>query len=325
VTLIDAFALPGAGLTWRPDERAHLGASVGRGRRGGRRLTSTRSSSRTRRSTGRRTATTCWPRCSEALAGRAPIVLADCYQSGQHYVETADGAVLAAYPEVAAYVKYEAEVTVPAIWRRWARGRAARDPPRRAPRRSTRSPAGLGPVDLAARDRFCAASSRGLGRGRGRSRSTAARCRCDLARLPVHLRALQLQPRARPGEPKLQRRLAADRLAPARRAGRDPRRDPAGHPRRAGQRQRRHFDHLLAALADLGVAFDLPNGLRADYLEARHLARMRGRVTTVSVSAESGAQRVVDRGGRQAPRPERASARSPPTPPGPACRSWSTT
>jgi pyruvate-formate lyase-activating enzyme len=36
-----------------------------------------------------------------------------------------------------------------------------------------------------------------------------------------------------------------------------------------------------------------PNGMRADYLEPRHLARMRGRITTVSVSAESGVQRVL--------------------------------
>jgi MoaA/NifB/PqqE/SkfB family radical SAM enzyme len=41
------------------------------------------------------------------------------------------------------------------------------------------------------------------------------------------------------------------------------------------------------------VRFDVPNGMRADYLEARHLQRMRGKVTTVSVSAESGSQRVV--------------------------------
>ena len=107
VTLIDAFALPGAGLTWRDDGRAHLGAAVA-------------------------AVVAAVPAAVDAivvaytpfhrpphrddvlaallaaLAVRAPIVLADCYQSGQHYVETADGAVLAAYPEVAAYVKYEA-------------------------------------------------------------------------------------------------------------------------------------------------------------------------------------------------------------------------
>jgi MoaA/NifB/PqqE/SkfB family radical SAM enzyme len=55
----------------------------------------------------------------------------------------------------------------------------------------------------------------------------------------------------------------------------------------------RHFDGLLETIAALDVAFDVPNGMRADYLEPRHFARMRGRVRTVSVSAESGVQRVV--------------------------------
>ncbi|HEY6459056.1 MAG TPA: radical SAM protein, partial [Polyangiaceae bacterium] len=55
----------------------------------------------------------------------------------------------------------------------------------------------------------------------------------------------------------------------------------------------RHFDAFLEIAASLGVAFDVPNGMRADYLEPRHFAAMRGRVTTVSVSAESGVQRVV--------------------------------
>jgi MoaA/NifB/PqqE/SkfB family radical SAM enzyme len=55
----------------------------------------------------------------------------------------------------------------------------------------------------------------------------------------------------------------------------------------------RHFDGFLEIASELGVAFDVPNGMRADYLEPRHLAAMRGRVTTVSVSAESGVQRVV--------------------------------
>ena len=49
----------------------------------------------------------------------APLLLADCYQSGQHYVE-ADG-VLQSYPEAAAWVKYEAEVTVLALLAMWVR------------------------------------------------------------------------------------------------------------------------------------------------------------------------------------------------------------
>jgi MoaA/NifB/PqqE/SkfB family radical SAM enzyme len=43
----------------------------------------------------------------------------------------------------------------------------------------------------------------------------------------------------------------------------------------------------------LNLSFDVPNGMRADYLEPRHFEAMRGRVTTASVSAESGAARVV--------------------------------
>jgi MoaA/NifB/PqqE/SkfB family radical SAM enzyme len=55
-----------------------------------------------------------------------------------------------------------------------------------------------------------------------------------------------------------------------------------------------HFDALLEALVARDLAFEIPNGLRADYVEPRHLARMKGRLTTLSVSAESGVQQVVD-------------------------------
>ncbi len=65
----------------------------------------------------------------------------------------------------------------------------------------------------------------------------------------------------------------------------------------------RHFEALLSAVEEADVRFDVPNGMRADYLERDHVRRMRGRVTTLSVSAESGVQRVVDRGRRQAARP----------------------
>jgi MoaA/NifB/PqqE/SkfB family radical SAM enzyme len=53
-----------------------------------------------------------------------------------------------------------------------------------------------------------------------------------------------------------------------------------------------HFDAFLDGIGE--TKFDVPNGMRADYLELDHFRRMRGKVTTVSVSAESGVQRVVD-------------------------------
>ncbi len=295
VTLIDAFALPGAGLTWRPDERAHLGASV-----------AAVAAAVPADVDAIVVAYTPFHRpphrddvlaaLLEALAGRAPIVLADCYQSGQHYVETADGAVLAAYPEVAAYVKYEAEVTVPAIV---AAGLAGAP---RATHRGTRPaldalpPPAWAQVDLAARDRFCADVVARLGRGRwafpidGRTLPVITSRGC-----PFTCAHCSSNPDRGPGEPKLQRRLAADRLVAQLAAlVRDHGATRLAILDELANVNAAHFDHLLAALADLDVAYDLPNGLRADYLEARHLARMRGRVTTVSVSAESGAQRVLD-------------------------------
>ncbi|MEI8256485.1 MAG: radical SAM protein, partial [Deltaproteobacteria bacterium] len=54
-----------------------------------------------------------------------------------------------------------------------------------------------------------------------------------------------------------------------------------------------HWDVFLDEVAALDVKFDCPNGMRADYLEPAHFAKMKGRVATLSVSAESGVQRVV--------------------------------
>ena len=294
VVLIDAFALSDAGLTWRADGRAHLGATV-------------------------EAVVAAVPLALDAivvaytpfhrpphrddliaalltaLAPRAPIVLADCYQSGQHYVETGDAAVLASYPEIAAYVKYEAEVAVPALL-------AAITTAPRATHRGARPELDALPlpawdlIDLAARDRFCADVVARLGRGRwafpvdGRTLPVITSRGC-----PFTCAHCSSNPDRVGDEPKRQRRVDAAQLAAqltalvrTHGATRLAILDELANVNAA------HFDHLLAVLDDLGVAYDLPNGLRADYLEPRHLARMRGRVTTVSVSAESGAQRVLD-------------------------------
>jgi MoaA/NifB/PqqE/SkfB family radical SAM enzyme len=55
-----------------------------------------------------------------------------------------------------------------------------------------------------------------------------------------------------------------------------------------------HFDVLVDALAQHDVRYDFPNGMRADRVKGHHLEAMAGRITTLSVSAESGVQRVVD-------------------------------
>ena len=55
-----------------------------------------------------------------------------------------------------------------------------------------------------------------------------------------------------------------------------------------------HFDRVLARIEALDARVEVPNGFRADYLSRAHLERLRDRITTVSVSAESGAPRVLD-------------------------------
>src|SRR5437763_1366495 len=87
VELADAYALDGSSLTWRPDGRAHLGCSVDE-------LVARVPASLD----AIVVAVTPFHRpparddvlgaLLSSLHGRAPIVLADLYQSGQHYVES---------------------------------------------------------------------------------------------------------------------------------------------------------------------------------------------------------------------------------------------
>jgi MoaA/NifB/PqqE/SkfB family radical SAM enzyme len=53
------------------------------------------------------------------------------------------------------------------------------------------------------------------------------------------------------------------------------------------------FTALLDLMNEREFVYDFPNGLRADHLTDEHLDRMRGRIGTLSVSAESGNQDVV--------------------------------
>jgi MoaA/NifB/PqqE/SkfB family radical SAM enzyme len=298
VELVDAFALPGSGLKWREDGRAHLGAPV----------PEAVSSIRDRPDV---VLVTYSPFARppqrddvvaavlEALKDRFPdsaIWLVDAYQGGQHYVEATGEEVLEAYPEVEAWVKYEAEVTVPRLLRELEAGTAIHGAYRgeRADLDSLPPPA-WNRIDLEAHDRFRARVVEHLGRGRwafpidGRTLPLTTSRGCPF--VCVHCSS---NPDRRPGEPKTQRRLGEARLRTLVNAlVRE-----QGATRLAVLDElvnvsRRHFDALLEAVEEADVSFDVPNGMRADYLERRHFARMHGRVTTVSVSAESGSQRVV--------------------------------
>ncbi|MCB9716255.1 MAG: radical SAM protein [Myxococcales bacterium] len=300
--LVDAFALPGAGLQWRPDGRARLGVDPAA--------------------------------AAEAVAAAAPeaevivvtitpfhrpparddllgetllrlrerlpaalLLLADAYQSGQHYVEAPAAALLASYPEADAWVQYEAERTVPALLRAFReQGTRAR-----GHHRGERPPAldelplpAWDRVDLDAHDRFRASVVAQLGRGAwafpidGRTLPVVTSRGCPFT--CVHCSS---NPDLRPGEAKTQRRHGATRLREALERLRS-----LGATRVAVLDElvnvsERHLDALLKAVGELELRLEIPNGMRADYLRPEHLQAMKGRVTTVSVSAESGSPRVV--------------------------------
>lgn len=233
-----------------------------------------------------------------------PIVLADLYQSGQHVVDAPSDDILAAYPEVDALLRYEAEASLPPLL---AELRAAGRPAQAFARIGVEpSPLDALPppawdlVDLGAYFRFHEAVVARLGRPQWAfpideqslplltSRGCPYRC--------VHCSSNPTS--RRDGElvaPKTQRRYSPatlDRLLADLRA-RGARRvhllDELVNVNEA------HFDAVLELLERHDLRFEVPNGMRADYVLPRHLAAMKGRMTTLSVSAESGVQRVVDR------------------------------
>lgn len=304
VRLVDAYALPTSGLSWRSDGRAHLGASVDDV------LAAVDAAGPRSAVDAVVVAYTPFHRPPQrddvlgdllaALAERfanAPRLLVDAYQSGQHYVEAPGPAVLAAYPEVDAWVKYEAEATVPALLDAWRDGG---ERPRGVHHGARPELDGL-PwpawhlVDRAAYATFHRRVVQDLGRrgfafpieGGALPMVTTRGC-------PFSCTHCSSNPDRRPGEPKTQRRYAPSRL----------RAYVEYLARTLGVRRlfvldelinvsRTHFEHFLDAVQAEDLSFEIPNGMRADYLHPEHLARMKGRVTTVSVSAESGNPRVL--------------------------------
>ena len=207
VVLRDAFARPGAGLAWESD-RARLGCSIDALLHD---LPSIDAAVVTYSAFNR-------PPHRDALLAEVlarlpdvPVILADAYQSGQHYVEASGDVVLAAYPEVDAWVKYEGEVSVPALLREGIGGRRVI--------RGVQADLDALPlpawdlVDLDAHDRFHASVIRKLGRGAwafpidGRSLPLVTTRGCPFT--CIHCSS---NPDRQPHEPKTQRRLSLPRL-----------------------------------------------------------------------------------------------------------------
>ncbi len=302
VDLVDAYALERSSLTWSPDGRAHLGASVDD------------VVERCRPSLAEAdvvvVAYTPFHRPPErdatlgdllarlrAEAPGVPIWLADLYQSGQHYVEAEGDRVLASYQEAEAWVKYEGETTIPGLIAGLADGVRPRGAihGEEVPSLDALPLPAWDMVDLPAYDRFRARVVERLGRGPwafpidGRTLPFVTTRGC-----PFRCAHCSSNPGRAPEAPKTQRRLSPARM----------REHMEALVRVHGATRLEvldellnvnagHFDEFLKTACELDVAFDVPNGMRADYLSPRHFQAMRGRVTTVSVSAESGVQRVV--------------------------------
>ena len=281
--LVDAFALPTSDLRWRADGRAHLGAPV-------RDVLDTLPAAD---ATVVVTTPFHRPPHRDDLLGAllegipGPVVLADAYQSGQHYVEAPT--LLRAYPEARAWVKYEAEATLPELLRD---GVPEGVHVGRRPNLDTLPLPAWDLVDLPAYWTFHARFVKKLGRPRG-AFPLGERTLPLVTSRGCPFTCIHCSSNPDRDEPKVQRRFGSQalraRVAQLAELGAD----TAYVLDELINVNASHFDRVLDALATHGLRFEVPNGFRADYLQERHFARMRGRVTTVSVSAESGSQRVV--------------------------------
>lgn len=301
VVLVDAYALPSSTLHVRRDGRAHLGAAlmdvleaVEEGERAGSFDLRLVSYTPFQRPPHRDELYASLLRSLGAMSA-APLWLMDAYQSGQHYVEA--DTVLGAYPEASLWLKYEAETTLLELVSALSRGETRAGVVNGVPPSSLDElplPA-WDLVDRPAHDAFLLRVMANAGRGHwsfpvdGRTMPMVTSRGC-----PFRCAHCSSNPGRAPGEPKTQRRLSASRLAEhvAALAG-------LGATRlevidELVNVNARHFDAFLELVEKHALRFDVPNGFRADYLGAAHLHRMKGRVTTVSISAESGSERVLN-------------------------------
>lgn len=299
VELVSAYALPSSGLEWRGDGRARLGVHPDE-------LLAHLADGDPAAVVVAITPFHRPPRRDDLLAAvledirrRWPttvVILAECYQSGQHHL-TVDGAeLLRSYPEADTFVQFEAERTVPELLRRWIdHGERPHGVHRgEQPPLDDLPPPAWALLDLEALFRCHARVVAGLARSAWafpidpRSLPLVTTRGCPFACLHC-----SSNPDTPPGQPKRQRRRSPQRVTALLESYKKLGATRVHVLDELVNVHESHFDHLLAELARLDLRVEIPNGMRADYLEPHHLAQLRGRITTVSVSAESGVQRVV--------------------------------
>ncbi|MGE0328369.1 MAG: radical SAM protein [Polyangiaceae bacterium] len=234
-------------------------------------------------------------------APERPILLADLYQSGQHVVDAPSADVLAAYPEVDGLLRYEAEGhLLPWVEELLQRGRPG-TPEVRDGNNGPEIDLNQLPlpawdlVDTQAYFAFHRSVMQSLGRPHWAFPIDADHLPMLSSRgCPFRCAHCSSNPGLPAGKPKTQRRYSPERLAAH-----------LDWLQKHGARSvhlldelanvnERHFDTLTELLAARGLHFEIPNGVRADYVRPKHLAAMSGHLTTLSISAESGVQRVVD-------------------------------
>jgi len=232
-----------------------------------------------------------------------PVVLADMHQGGQHVVDAASSAILASYPEVDVHLKHEAEASLPALLvsltesGRCAtpRGEVGEDPPNLD---ALALPA-WDLVDTAAYFQLHRSLVGVLGRGAWAFPISEPSLPLLTTRgCPFRCAHCSSNPSARVDgalvRPKTQRRLSIERIG-----------ELVSLLVRCGAStlhaidelvnvHEAHFDAFLELIVARDLRLEIPNGVRADYVRPSHLEKLRGRTTTLSISAESGVQRVVD-------------------------------
>ncbi len=227
-----------------------------------------------------------------------PIVLADLHQSGQHVVDAPSQQILSAFPEVDLLLRHEAEAILKSeVEKLLSSGRPSIPRAEQGSEVEDLSSLPLPAwdrVDVQAYFRLHESITRGLGRPKwafpiaSRSLPFLSSRGC-----PFRCAHCSSNPGRAPGSPKTQRRYPGEYLAKhldflvALGARRVHVLDELANV------NERHFDSLLELITERNLQLELPNGLRADYVIDRHLALMRGHITTLSVSAESGVPRVV--------------------------------
>jgi MoaA/NifB/PqqE/SkfB family radical SAM enzyme len=228
-----------------------------------------------------------------------PIVLADLYQSGQHYVRYDANELLKAYPDADALLLHEAEQSLASLAERLV-GHGRPDAPLIVDGGEVDdlNALPLPAFDLVDVEAYFAFHERvvdGLGRAAwafpivGRALPLLSSRGC-----PFRCIHCSSNPGRSADAPKRQRRLSKEQLD----VHLDALKQVGAHKvfvlDELANVSEAHFDHLLEAVDARGLDLEIPNGLRADYVLEKHLDVLTRRATTLSISAESGVQRVVD-------------------------------